>query len=81
MDQLENRRELYDSRALALAWIPMLTVWFTLITAPMALYMAIRYWKAPGSIIPRRKWRFILAILIASMQILGWIAVFYAKLR
>jgi hypothetical protein len=35
--------------------------------------MVIRYWKAPGSIIPRSKIRFVLAFLIAGLQIVGWL--------
>ena len=70
---LDNRRVLYDDLALALAIIPLITVYFTLITAPIALYVAIRGWKAPLSIIPRTKFRFILAIVIALFEIAGWV--------
>ena len=44
----------------------------TLITAPMALFLAIRYWNAPRSLIHRTKVRFIFAILFSSLQIVGW---------
>lgn len=69
---LENRRTLYDSIALSLAVLPMLIFYFTVVTAPIAIYMAIRYWNAPTSILHRGKWRFVLAIIIASSQIIGW---------
>jgi len=69
---LENCRTLYDSIALALAILPMLIFYFTLITAPMAIYIAIRYWNAPRSIVHRTKIRYVFAILIASLQIIGW---------
>ena len=69
---LENRRTLYDSVALSLAVLPMLIFYFTLITAPITIYMAIRYWNAPTSILHRGKWRMVIAILIASSQIAGW---------
>jgi hypothetical protein len=39
----------------------------------MALYVAIRYWKAPRSIVHRTRVRFILAIIFASLQIGGWV--------
>lgn len=71
---LDNQRTLYDSIALALAILPILVFYFTLITAPMTLYVAIRYWKVPSSILRRTKIRFVAAIVIALLQIGGWIA-------
>ncbi len=76
MKHLENQRILYDDMALRLALYPVLlviTVYFTFMTAPAALFIAIRYWNAPGSIIGRSKFRMVLAILFATLQILGWI--------
>ena len=69
---LENHRTLYDSIALSLAIYPLLIFYFTLITAPMTLYVAIRYWNAPRSIVHRTKIRYIFAIIIATLQIVGW---------
>lgn len=69
---LENERTLYDSIALSLAIYPMLIFYFTLITAPMALYIAIRYWNAPRSIVHRTKIRHVAAILLAGIQLAAW---------
>jgi hypothetical protein len=41
--------------------------------------MVVRYWRAPGSIIPRTKIRFILAFAIACLQIAAW-ALFFGSL-
>lgn len=73
LKNLENRRVLQDSLALILATLPLLLFWITLITAPMALYVAIRHWNTPTSIIRRTKVRFVLAIVLASLQIVGWV--------
>src|SRR5438445_3356213 len=54
---LENERVLYDSIALSLAILPLLMAYFTILTAPMALYVAIRYWNAPRSIVQRTRSR------------------------
>lgn len=70
--KLENRRTLYDSIALALAVWPLLIFYFTVVTAPMALYVAVRYWNAPRSVVHRTKVRYVLAILLASLQIAAW---------
>jgi hypothetical protein len=79
IQNLENERTLYDNIALSLTVIPMLIsclVYFTIITAPMALFVAIRYWKAPQSILRRTKIRFIAAIVISLLQIAGWATLF-----
>jgi hypothetical protein len=70
--KLENERTLYDSIALALAIYPLLIFYFTLVTAPLALFIAIRYWKSPKSILRRTKIRFVAAIVLALLQIAGW---------
>jgi hypothetical protein len=84
---LENHRVCYDKIALFVALISMLFIWPTLISAPIVLFMVIRYWNAPRSIIPRTwnaprsiiprtKIRFILAFGIACLQIAGWVLIF-----
>jgi hypothetical protein len=72
---LENHRTMYDSIALALAVLPIVTIvfWFlTIITAPMALFVAIRYWNAPRSLVHRTKVRYVLAMILATLQIGAW---------
>jgi hypothetical protein len=73
---LDNQRTRYDSIALGLVVLPMLIFYFTIITAPMALYVAIRYWKAPRSLVQRSRLRFILAVFLALLQITGWTTFF-----
>ena len=77
---LQNSRTLYDSIALSLAVLPVVVVfgiYFTFITAPMALYTAIRYWNAPLGIVRRTKVRYIIAIILASLQIGAWVWLAY----
>ena len=73
---LENQRTLYDGIALSLAIYPLLIFYFTLITAPLALFMAIRHWNSPRSIVHRTKIRLVAAIVLASLQIAGWVVLF-----
>ena len=82
---LQNSRTLYDSIALALAVLPLiltLTVVFmfagflSIVAAPAALFIAIRYWNSPTSIVRRTKVRLIAAIILSSLQIAGWLAFF-----
>lgn len=73
---LENRRTCYDSIALAVATLSMLIYWFTIFTAPLVMYLTIRHWNSPSSIIPRTKIRFVMAFIIAGLQIAGWLFIF-----
>lgn len=73
LENLETQRTLYDNIALFIAVIPIVACYFlTFLTAPIALYVAIRYWNAPSSIIPRTKARAAAAIVLAGVQIVVW---------
>ncbi len=75
IEALEKRRTLYDSIALALATLPTLLIYPALVSAPVVVYLCIRYWKKPGSIVPRGKWRFVVALLIALIELAFLVAV------
>ena len=83
LKQLQNHRLRYDSISLALAVLPMFIFWFTVFTAPAAIFVALRYWKAPSSLLQRSKVRFVVALLIAGFQVAGWVwlAVFMTMRR
>jgi len=69
---LENHRTLYDSISLSLAVVPMIFIWITFLTAPAVIFTVFRYWRAPTSLLPRTKIRFVLAFIIAVIQITLW---------
>jgi len=72
---LQNERTRWDGIALALAIYPVVTIvfWvFSIVTAPIALFISIRYWNAPRSIFHRTKIRFVLAIIFSSVEIFFW---------
>jgi hypothetical protein len=63
----------YDKIALGLATAPVLFWVVTIFTAPAALYVAIRYWRAPGSLVRRwRPWLY-LATILACTEIGAWV--------
>jgi len=62
----------YDHVAGAVAVFPMIFPPVTLLTAPLALYIALRYWNSPQSAAPRGKGGFVVAILLAVAQIMVW---------
>jgi hypothetical protein len=80
LENLANDRILYDNIALFLSVIPFTFIlWFlSFITAPAALFVVIRYWKAPSSLLPRSKVRFVVAFILAGLQIAGWSVLFYS---
>jgi len=78
---LENHRTLYDTIALALAVVPIITLFFwfaTIITAPAAFFTAIWYWNAPTSIVRRTKIRYMLAIFLSVVEMAGWFLFIYS---
>jgi hypothetical protein len=44
-------------------------LYFIFLTGPIAIFLSFRYWKAPSSLIPRNKWRFIVATLLGMVHI------------
>lgn len=69
IQSLETRRILYDNIALGVAVVPAVLIWPVIFSAPTALFLAIRYWRAPGSIVRRSRLRFGLAIALASLEL------------
>lgn len=78
--RVERRRMLKDSVALWTAILPIFLFWpVTIITGPTAVFMALRYWKAPTSVVGRTKTRLILAILLGLAETGLW-AMFFITL-
>ena len=71
-----DRRVCYDSIAMLVALLPIITIWFTIVSAPIALFLAIRYWNAPMGIVARSRIRLVVAISAALIQIGLWVLIF-----
>ena len=79
---LFGNRTLHDKLALAMAALPLIPIFwlFTIITAPIALFLAIRYWNEPRqSPLPRGRWRLVVALLLALGQCGFWVYIFYYR--
>lgn len=75
--RVERRRMLKDSLALWTAILPIFLFWpATIITGPTAVFMALRFWNAPTSLVGRTKIRLILAILIGLAVTGCWLMLF-----
>jgi hypothetical protein len=80
---LETHRTLHDSIALAVSiWPFVFGFWPSLFGAPAAMFIAIRYWKRPTSIVRRWKWRAVLAVIIAlaELGVLGFFVYLLARM-
>jgi hypothetical protein len=70
----ENHRVLYSHIAVVLAVVPLLMWPFTVVTAPAALVFCFYGWNKPGSLLPQRsKVRFVIAGIVAVLEIGGWL--------
>ena len=61
------RRIRYDKIALACVILSPFVCWGAFINAGVALYLCFRHWKTPISVIPRNRWRFVVAGIGAAV--------------
>jgi hypothetical protein len=80
LKSIEARRVLNDTIALHLVLLSVLIFYISFITAPLALYWAIKHRKSPTSIVRRSRLQWYLAVILSSLIILGWIGVVVAIL-
>lgn len=69
LEIVETQRTMYDTVALTLATLPALLFWPAIVSAPAALFVVMRRWRTPLSIIPRTRIRFYLAAIFALAEI------------
>ncbi len=76
---LDAHRFLPDTVALDLAIVPLIPFFWGLMifTAPMVLFLCVRYWNAETSLIQRGRWRMVLALLIAGTQLVLIVTFFF----
>lgn len=64
-------RALPENVALDLSILPLIPIfwWLAPFTAPMVLFVCVRYWNEETSLVRHGRWRFILALLLAGTQL------------
>ena len=78
-----QRRTLYDSIALIGAVLPnlfLITIYLTFLTAPAVVGFSIWSWRKEGSLTPRTRSRYVLALLIAGVNILFVVVIIFTLL-
>ena len=73
---LEASRTRHDNIALSLAVYPILIFWFTIIAAPIALFLVIRHWNSPRGLTQTSRATLITAGVIALLEIAAWTTFF-----
>ena len=78
---LDTRRMLYDNLALVLALSPIVLLPFwpiAIVTAPATLFVVFFYWRKLASLVPRTKARFIVAGVLAGIELVALVFVVMA---
>jgi hypothetical protein len=76
IEQLDNVRPLYGYQAMLCALLPLF------ITGLAAIFISLRHRKSPGSLVGgQHRWQMPLALVLGSLQTLGFLALFYAMYR
>lgn len=73
---LETGRTRYDNIALAVAVLPVLIPFFTIISAPIALFMVLRHWNSPRGLTQSSRAALMAAGVIALLEIAVWVMFF-----
>jgi len=71
-DLLVRSRTLYDTMALVVAVSSAIIFTLSLIAAPVAIYLAIRAFRAPRSLVPRTMVRAWFALGLGLVEVGGW---------
>ena len=81
LQTLQTEHTRYDRIALALTTVALLFWPITLVTAPAALYMVIRFWNRRSKILPGSRAIYVIAGLLAIGEICGWCFIFYTMIH
>lgn len=81
--QFQTRVPLWEHLVLWLALVPLTLVlyWTVFVTAPAAVFLALWKWNAPRSIVSRSRWRLVVGLILATIQILAVIFLIYAAVQ
>jgi hypothetical protein len=75
LDALQNNRTCYDKVALSLALLGIPFYVFAIFLAPAVLYITVRHWNSPGSVMGVSRTRFIVASILAVLELILCIAI------
>lgn len=70
-ERFQSSRTLWDNIALLAACLPFTFIFwfFAVVSAPASVFLALWHWNSPRSMVPRSRFRLILALLLGLAQI------------
>ena len=71
--RLETTRKLWDSMALIVAVASWGLIWTSILGAPAAIYLVLRYWKQPPSLVGGWRWQRWAALAVGLGTIAIWV--------
>jgi hypothetical protein len=77
-EHLDRNRLRYDRLACMLAAWPLLMWPVTLVTAPVAIGVACYGWRRSSSLVERARVGLVTAVVLASLEVVGWVWFFVA---
>jgi hypothetical protein len=83
LEPLLNQRKRHDVIAFHTAFLPLVipAFWFfTLFTAPAAVYLALKHWKDRDSLVETGRWRKTCAIILGTLQIAAWVVIVFLSI-
>ena len=81
LQTLETEHTRYDRIALAFTTLALFFWPITLVTAPAALFIVIRYWNRRSKVLPSSRLAYVIAGLLAIAEIGGWTVLFYMMIH
>ena len=79
--QTQTSHVLYDTICLWVSVLPVLIWPFTIVSAPIACFLVLRYYREPLGPLPRWRWRYWMAGSLAILQMAGWTALIVTLVR
>ncbi|MCP4347353.1 MAG: hypothetical protein GY795_17750 [Desulfobacterales bacterium] len=76
-DNMVTQLVRYDKIAFFFSVVPILIPFITFITATIAVYIVVRYWKTPVSLVSGGKIRFVASFIISALQLVIWGLIIY----
>lgn len=71
----------YDSLAMSISILSFLMWPITCITMFVVFFMCFKFWNKKPSLVRNNKWRFVVAFLIATGQLVGWVIGAFAMME
>lgn len=74
ISDLESERLDYNHLVFYVALLPLIAWPITLVTAPAALYMGVRHWNSPRSLVTESRFLMVFGMIFGAFEVMAWAA-------